>query len=519
MIKIKTVLMLPVILTVALCLTLVTGCDDPQSIGRFQATPVTNIILNNLGVVDEEPEPFANARAPRPDDLLVPESEYVIRSGDVLNVSIMDLFQANNEWQAQKQVSESGLITLPEIGSIMAAGYTELELQKSLERALSPDYIKEPKVSVVVAASTGKVYTVTGAVPAPAPYQLTEPDLRVLKALAHAGGVPPRGVDYVYIIRKVPASDLLSDQATADSVAPVAQEEVLSPVEIPAQYQQEVTEPVAEPVNSESVAPAVDSQVEDSQVVTPEAVTEPVKEEKVKTTEQELLESVSPMTVSALPGWVQGGSAESLELTEGVPADGFEVVMGEDGFEVDGQGNGQLGGEGEAVVESGNALSNKPLQYGQEVICINLKELNNGDLSQNIVILPGDYISVPYNSTGVYYVMGQVSRPGPYQLTGEKMTLKQAIASVGGLAALASAERCDITRATGTNSEITYRVNLKKLFEGVQPDIYIKASDLINVGSHPTARWLAVIRQSFRTTYGFGFVYDRNLADVDFGRR
>ncbi|MBN2063339.1 MAG: polysaccharide biosynthesis/export family protein [Sedimentisphaerales bacterium] len=506
--KTKTVMMFPVILTVALCLVYVTGCDDPQAIGRFQATPVTNIILNNLGVVDEEPEPFANARSPRPEDLLVPESEYVIRSGDVINISIMDLFQSNNEWQAQKQVSESGRITLPEIGSVMAAGYTELELQKSLERALSPDYIKEPKVSVVVAASTGKVYTVTGAVPAPAPYQLTEPDLRILKALAHAGGVPPRGVDFVYVIRKVPTSDLLVDEQ-AETVNAVSDAGVFSPVEIPAEYQQD------------SPAQEAELAVEAEQATEPELQEAPSESEpqEVKTVEQELLETVSPLSVVSLPTWSQEDNQKAVELTEGVPADGFEVVMGEDGFQVEGQGNEPVSPESLGnIAAQDDVLGYKPLQYGQEVIKINLKELNNGDLSQNIVILPGDYISVPYNATGVYYVMGQVSRPGPYQLTGEKMTLKQAIASVGGLAALASPDRCDITRATGNNSEITYRVNLQKLFEGVQPDIYIKPNDMINVGSHPTARWLAVIRQSFRTTYGFGFVYDRNLADVDFGR-
>lgn len=479
--KIKTIKLLSGIVTVFLFMVMTTGCDDPQTIGRFQATPVTNIILNNLGVVDEEPEPFANARKPRPEDLLVSESEYVIRSGDIINISVLDLFQANTEWSAQKQVSESGRITLPEIGNVMAAGYTELELQKSLESALSPDYIKDPKVSVVVISSTGKVYTVTGAVPAPAPYQLTEPDLRILKALAHAGDVPPRGVDSVYVIRKVPTSDLFADDNNSGNGGGF---------ELPANTLRPVEVPMTEEEEKETFVPSTETPTE-------------------KTVEQELLESISPMSVVAVPNWTEGQSVQA--------ADGFEIVMDDDGFAIEGQGQVDSGKSSQGKVST-DLLGYKPLQYRQEVIKINLKELKNGDLSQNIVIQPGDYISVPYNSTGIYYVMGQASRPGPYQLTGEKMTLKQAIASVGGLSPLASPERCDITRITGDNTEITYRVNLKKLFEGVQPDIYIKANDMINIGSHPTARWMAVIRQSFRTTYGFGFVYDRNLADVDFGR-
>ena len=43
----------------------------------------------------------------------------------------------------------------------------------------------------------------------------------------------------------------------------------------------------------------------------------------------------------------------------------------------------------------------------------------------------------------------------------------------------------------------------------------LKAEDLINVGTHPIAPLLATIRNSFRLTYGFGFVYDRNFGDID----
>ena len=138
-------------------------------------------------------------------------------------------------------------------------------------------------------------------------------------------------------------------------------------------------------------------------------------------------------------------------------------------------------------------------------------------MTQNIVIRAGDYIQVPYNDVGVFYVMGQVSRPGPYSLQGQRMTLKQAISVAGPLSPLANMNCCDITRRIGRDKEVTCRLNLRKLMEGSQPDMFIKPNDIINIGSHPVARWVAVIRQSFRATYGFGFVYDRNLADKDFG--
>ena len=45
--------------------------------------------------------------------------------------------------------------------------------------------------------------------------------------------------------------------------------------------------------------------------------------------------------------------------------------------------------------------------------------------------------------------------------------------------------------------------------------MYIKKDDVIRVGTHAVAPLLATIRNSFRLTYGFGFVYDRNFGDID----
>jgi hypothetical protein len=58
-------------------------------------------------------------------------------------------------------------------------------------------------------------------------------------------------------------------------------------------------------------------------------------------------------------------------------------------------------------------------------------------------------------------------------------------------------------------------VDLDKIAKGQQPDFFIKPNDLINVGTHPTSRWRAALRNAFRANYGFSFVYDRNFANDD----
>jgi protein involved in polysaccharide export with SLBB domain len=98
------------------------------------------------------------------------------------------------------------------------------------------------------------------------------------------------------------------------------------------------------------------------------------------------------------------------------------------------------------------------------------------------------------------------------------MTLKMAIAAAGGLGPLAWPKRCEVIRRIGENKEEIVMVDLDKISNGEQPDFFIKPNDLINVGSHATARWRAVLRNAFRATYGFGFVYDRNFGDADYGK-
>ena len=55
-------------------------------------------------------------------------------------------------------------------------------------------------------------------------------------------------------------------------------------------------------------------------------------------------------------------------------------------------------------------------------------------------------------------------------------------------------------------------MNLERIFEGRQPDVFLKANDVVVVGTDWYPPFLAAIRGAFRLTYGFGFLYDRNYA-------
>jgi len=519
---------------------IVVGCSDPTTIGRFRATPVTNIILNSLGVVDEDPELFAGARNPNVKDLQVYEREYVISAGDLLMVKILDLFASGQEWRDQVIVSETGRITLPEIGALRAAGRTEIELTEDIENKLSPLILKDPTVTVVVIQATSKSYSVDGAVSMPARYVLTEPDLRVAEAFAAAGGMPQTGADWAFVVRKVDIEDLQGDREFMENEYSNEEwDKMLPPVPVRPTTKQTSRD------REVKAEPAPKNKADQQEV--------PVIKEK-ETEEKELLESISPTTVIMVPVELgEPGDFRVEEKADSAEPDAAEEAADEEDFEMIPQSQAEpdkplkvvrQGGKFRLMPAEGDAAEIIPVPEDQlpvpeipqsprehqrkeytehidriaqmqEVIRISMKDLKRGDPSQNIVIRAGDYITVPFNATGLYYMMGQIRQPGAFVLR-DKLTLKQAMAAVGGLTQLACPERCDIIRRIGQDREVTCRVNLKKLFRGTQPDIFLRPNDLINIGSHPTAAWMAVVRNSFRFTYGFGFVYDRNLADKDF---
>ena len=167
----------------------------------------------------------------------------------------------------------------------------------------------------------------------------------------------------------------------------------------------------------------------------------------------------------------------------------------------------------EATTEAGGAPFefNNPEPTNYRIIRIPLQELRDGNLKVNIVIRPHDLIVVQNLPVGNYYMEGHVARPGAYTLSGSKVTIRQAVGAAAGLDALAIPERTELVRVIKPNTYLTARVDLAKIFNGEEPDIYLKPDDQLLVGTNAIAPFLAALRGSFRITYGFGFLYDRNF--------
>jgi len=131
----------------------------------------------------------------------------------------------------------------------------------------------------------------------------------------------------------------------------------------------------------------------------------------------------------------------------------------------------------------------------------------------NIVLRDNDIIRIPTLEVGEFYVGGEVRGPGVYSLTGRRVTVKQAVTAAGNVSPLAWPENSILIRRLPDNQEQIIALNIEAIFKGEEPDLYLKPNDVICVGSDLRAPFWAVMRNAFRLTYGFGFIYDRNFSE------
>jgi len=491
------------------------GCGDkffdPTQVGRFRPKPAVNVILDSLGVAPETPSAWIGAEEPRPIDVMELETDYTFHPGDVVRVSVFELLQAGEVFISDFQVTETGKISIPEIGVISVAGLTESQLEEEIADILGPSKLKEPSVTVRLQSSQRRTFSILGdGVGVPGRYFLPRYSLRLADALATAGGISEFNVSYIYVSRMVTGREV-----EANSIEPQWQgrteEQPLSPEE----EMLEIIKPNAS--NAGSGLVLASAEMASRRELTQAAAPSHLDWTALKTASDETNSAPGPYEkqdseqnpVSRIEWIFKDGKWVPVRADEQEPVEVREPAVRQriaEPIEQELPSAFEWEQIGTAGVQS-------------RVIEIPVDKFQSADPRYNVVIRPGDTIYVPVDIVGEFYITGNVNRQGAIPLTGRPMTLKMAIAAAGGLGPLAWPKRCEVIRRLGKDREEIVLVDLDKIFSGEQPDFYIKVNDLINVGTHPTSRWRAVLRNAFRATYGFGFVYDRNFADVDIGRR
>jgi polysaccharide export outer membrane protein len=115
-------------------------------------------------------------------------------------------------------------------------------------------------------------------------------------------------------------------------------------------------------------------------------------------------------------------------------------------------------------------------------ITINLNQiLETGDMSNNIVVLPGDVVTVPH--AGIIYVLGAVARPGGYTVASDRAQLStlKVLSLAGGLNKTAKGSHAVIVRKDSTGKQTETEVDLTKVMRFQTEDVQLRPSDILYV--------------------------------------
>ncbi len=511
----------------ALCICAV-GCDvkywDPTQVGRFKPVPAVNVILDSLGVAEETPAAWESGEEPKPADVVAYDTDYVFGPGDTVIIAIFELLQEGQQYANRFVVTETGKISIPDVGIVNAAGLTESQLEEEIKQILSPNILKEPSVSVVLDTSQSRMFSILGnGISRPGRYNIPRYDYRLTDALAIGGGISQFNISYVYVSRPITGEETPAEKAAPSAETPKTTTENAAPTSRP---QDEMLDVIA-PMAKRGRGAGSDIIITSTEMATGDELAEAALPEKLQSVDSS---STSPAS-NTRPSTSNSRKPGEDQVPSNVAKEGRIEWIFQDGRWVPVQIGEPKPTQEQAKETAGHPKESpagrEPTALGwdqigpggsqRRVIKIPADKLLGGDPRYNIVIKSGDNIHVPVDIIGEFCIIGNVNSQGFINITGRPITLKMAIAAAGGLGQLAWPKNCEVVRRVGKKREEIVMVDLDKIAMGEQPDFFIKPNDLVNVGTHPSARWKAVLRNAFRATYGFGFVYDRNFADPENG--
>lgn len=124
------------------------------------------------------------------------EDTDIIAPGDVLSVTVWENIDQGlltpegigATALPQRRVDDHGMIFIPYVGPVRAAGISVAALREAIRAALA-DKTLEPQVDVSAVESRGRMVSVQGQVRSPGLYPIEQPTTRLLAMLARAGGV------------------------------------------------------------------------------------------------------------------------------------------------------------------------------------------------------------------------------------------------------------------------------------------------------------------------------------------
>ncbi|MFZ6640326.1 polysaccharide biosynthesis/export family protein [Undibacterium sp. TC4M20W] len=180
-------------------------------IGQAQAQEIKTIPANGMKLesqllqIPQSDKAPATASVPNTaknatDDMPGDAASDVIGEGDQLLITVF----GQPDLTADVTIGESGVITLPLVGTVEVKGRTATEIAATFAKKLEQgQYIKNPRVSIKVIQQLSRTFSVLGEVLRPGRYPLTG-QISILEALSLAGGVSQKAEKSLRILRREP---------------------------------------------------------------------------------------------------------------------------------------------------------------------------------------------------------------------------------------------------------------------------------------------------------------------------
>ena len=131
--------------------------------------------------------------------------EYQIGAKDLLEISVFEVPELN----ITVRVSENGMITLPLLGDVQAAGLNRADLEKRIAAMLEKSYLRNAQVTIFIKEFQSKKVSIMGAVKNPGMLDLIGRQ-SLLQVISMAGGLSEQASDTVVIFRQFKSGPGLS---------------------------------------------------------------------------------------------------------------------------------------------------------------------------------------------------------------------------------------------------------------------------------------------------------------------
>lgn len=126
--------------------------------------------------------------------------------------------------------------------------------------------------------------------------------------------------------------------------------------------------------------------------------------------------------------------------------------------------------------------------------------LNDGDLTQNMLLKPGDIIHVPDSTLSKVHVMGELMKPGSYPMYKGRMNLAEAIGAAGGIDPTTSNPgQIFVFRNVGGKPKIFWLDAESPVSMVLATEFRLQPQDVVYVANVPMARYNRVIGQVLPT--------------------